>query len=667
VPIITRTLSSSLSDDHDDKRARLIKSEDTPATIEARILSGAYASLSELREDVLSVQKDLNSAETNGNAVTTPDTFSKVFLILDKCAEALAKRSQLNGDVPHLAPSVPQQPKQFISLRSQVGAGAQVLYSGLQTAKLETKQEEDDTAPKPGPSLPNGFELTDFTTLGKHAEKKLDRRTFEKVYLPTRRVKQLDLPHTGKDVVRSTILDFIPTSSRAENLPLNKHDYKYAKLSTGTSLSYQQAGADTKSSDASSSAGGGLKIASTRKNTIDDVEDLFASVYSSFAPTSDNAGALVSTDDYTRKWWRDIGEAKLSKILHKTPESEYPDLDDGKVEDEFADLANYNPEEETLPYATTDDTLETISEMLEILSSYQRNRSLEHMVQGKVQKPSGAEFDMFEMLKTQLKLLIGDLPPFALAKLDGDQLEELSISTRIVVEAPDYPGTLQVEDYNLRRQKLVQQTQQAIARPTATPQPVRPNYASVQANTMSYNSQNRNYNTATNAAYGARNTQTYQTPIANRTGYQPTPYPASNSYSANRPTIQQFQRPNLQNGYSSYGNNNNTNIQPSNNATQTPSSAYAQRPSQPGYQQRAQDNAVARSASPQKPPNLVNGAGQHYAPRTYQTQGQSAASYAYGQRQGTGTGTPTTPITTVEVGNRPNGTGVAGQTVEASR
>merc|ERR1712169_10386 len=69
------------------------------------------------------------------------------------------------------------------------------------------------------------------------------------------------------------------------------------------------------------------------------------------------------------------------------------------------------------------------------------------------------------MLRDQLKILISSLPPFAVAKLDGDQLEELNISTKLLVEPPDYQGTGQVDDYTWR----LQMARQATSAPARTP------------------------------------------------------------------------------------------------------------------------------------------------------------------------------------------------------
>ncbi|KAJ9603581.1 hypothetical protein H2200_011767 [Cladophialophora chaetospira] len=674
-------LPAANSDVPELKRARLVKAESTTDTIEDRILTGTYHSLHALKDDVKNVHDAIliDASDSALNGTTGPEVegqLSRMLDVLEQYSPEPPKRFESKGAMTAKADPVQQKVKQFLSLRSVVNGNANMLFSGLQVQQEFEKREPDALQDTAEPTLPSGFELTDFSTLGaKEVEPKTqEKRTFEKVFTTARRLKTLDLPHAAKDVVRGNTLDFVPNSSRAENLPLNKHDYKFARLSTGSWLSYHRSQQPRKRTQ-SSSFGTDFKAALAANNVrqVKDAaeEDLYTSVYSSFAPSSDNAYSLVSEEDLSSRWWSHHGEQKVSRMFKAVDYEATSPEGEANNSDEFADLAaNFEPEEEeanTLPdneEKEVDDLLGEVSEMIETLSSYQRNRSLDHLVAGKLGKPEKAEFDVFEMLKDQLSILVAGLPPFAVAKLNGDQLEELNISTRVVVEVPDYPGTGLPDDLSARRQRTVQQAAQNVARPAATPQPVRPNYSSIQANTMNYNSQHRNYSSGVPAtSYGMRTTQNYQTPGVTRPTYAQTPTfqasTATQSYSASRPTIQQFQRPGMQNGYSSFGNS--TPLAPQQQSqTQTPGTGFAQRPSQPGYQQRAQDNAavLARSASPQKPQSLVNGAAQHYTPRQYQAPNQTAqtqqtASYTY-PRQGSAT-SPITPIAPATMAARYDG------------
>lgn len=581
-------LPPSQSDVPDLKRARLIKSESASNTIEDRVLMGTYKSLHALRDDVKNVHDAIlvEASAVTQNGTTGSDVrvqLSKLLDVLDKCGPELCEDSNAHSDTTAKANPVKQKSKQFLSLRSTVNGSAHVLFSGLQLQWRSEKVDSDTTTDAIGSGLPNGFELTDFSALGdKEDPKKQEKRIFEKVFTTPRRLKPLDLPHTAKDVVRGNTLDFIPDSNRADNQPLNKHDYKFAKLPTGSWLSYglpQQDRNRVQQSSGNTDFKAALAANNVRHGKDLTEQEMFSSVYSSFAPSSDSAYSLVSVEDMSRQWWSQSGEQKLSRLFRSTDSEQVLVVGETKGGDEFADVvANFEPQEpedarpDNSVEKEVDSLLEEISEMIETLSSYQRNRCLDHLVAGKLGMPEKPEFDTFEMLRNQLSILIASLPPFAVAKLNGDQLDELNISTTLVVEVPDYPGTGHPDDYILRRQKMAQQATQAAARPIATPQPVRPSYSSVQANTMNYNSVARNYTSSVpaTAAYGMRTTQPYQTPTVTRPTYSQTPTfqtsAANQGYSANRPTIQQFQRPAMANGYATYASN--TPLQPSTRSPQ---------------------------------------------------------------------------------------------------
>ncbi|KIY03147.1 uncharacterized protein Z520_01614 [Fonsecaea multimorphosa CBS 102226] len=680
------------------KRARLVKSESANDTIEDRILTGTYNSFHALKDDVRSAQNalvtDLSATTQNGKVESDVQVqLSKLVNVLDRYETKSSEVMQTNGEVLPKADLISQNPKQFLTLRSQVNNGVQILFSGLQVQRQPEKEEADGTPDTESSRLPNGFELTDFSPLGgdREAAKKQEKRLFGTVFRQAGRIKPLDLPHTARDVVRGNTLEFIPNSSRTENIPQNKHDYKFARLATSSWLSYSTTSNQPQQEDrrrvqpASSNNDfkAALEANSVRQGHELSPDELFSSVYSSFAPTSDNSYSLVSEKDKSRQWWKQYGEQKLSRLFRTSDTA--VSLVDGESEgaedkDEFANVvAQFEPlqdgedEQSENTEKEVEKLLEEVSEMIETLSSYQRNRSLETIVAGTVPKPTNPEIDTFTMLRDQLNILVSSLPPFAVAKLNGDKLEELNISTRLVVEAPDYPGTGQIDDYMMRRQKIVQHAATAASRTSGTPQQVRPNYSQAQGTPMAYNSQVRNYNASVpaTAAYGIRTQQSYQTPTMARPTYPQNAYQASaNPYSSSRPTIQQFQRPSIQNGYGGYGSNASA------SAPTQPQTPGGYRPTQPGYQQRAQDNAatLARSASPQKP--LVNGAlgqGHQYAPRQYQAQQSQQPQTPYNYQQRQGSGTPSTPVTAAAAAGAYSGRydGAAGdsasQTIEISR
>lgn len=653
----------------DTKRARLTKIEPSTDTIEGKIIAGSYKSLDALRQEVDTVKSAISNelSESDVDREKVQEQLSKLVDLLSghdpktvKTPDAATIKTE-SEDVTKAIPVV-ETPRHLISLiPCQANGRTQILYSGLETRRPEEDglDSEEFYRWDPPEGFKRQFQVTEFTTLGGEAPKqKLPKRAFGSVFQPANRLKALKLPQPPKNVVAGNTLDFVPYPDPTRN-ELTQKNYKFTQLVTGAWISYGHASEHTDQDSKRLQNASNLpdhKTApaanSLRPGTEDAGEALFNSVYSTFAPRIDNTSMfkpssdvqkrapLIAAQERSRYWWYKHGGRRFESVLSA---EQSMDAENGvevqeTKDDEFAEVVNNFepfPEDEFEPPKDDkdiDDVLEEVSELIETLSSYQKNRSLASNVSGGLTKPSGGEFDVFEMLRNQLSILVSSLPPFAVAKLNGDQLEELNISTRILVEAPDYPGTGQVDDYTWRQQ-MSRQTAAAASRPAITPQ-LRPAYSQSQMTQPTYNTQARSYNATVpaTAPYGIR-AQNYQTPTVPRPTYSQTPYQASATTYPTRPTIQQFQRP-VQNGY---GNHAATPAH-----AQTPS--FAHRASQPNYQQKAQDNGLAnagRSASPQKP--MANG--QVYPPRQYSgPQGQTPYPF---QRQNSGT--PGTPNATASI------------------
>ena len=637
------SLPPSDSESPSAKKARLADVDDTSDTIEHRILAESYTTLESLMDDVNTARNALlhEFSHSNLNGQTSTATPSEADLraqlahLVSLVGSYLKEPTRLpNGDTPSSAVENLNDVVQpnartghVLSLQTQTNGQVQNLYSGLQE-----RRSADDEGDAGGEidrlALPNGFELTDLSALnGGTKTRKLAPRSFGEVFgLPTTaRVRPLEEPRPSRSSTTANQLKFVPHSDVFDGSLKIKGDYRNARLNTGSWISY---GGDNLQKNPQSVVSEGLQPA------LADDDALFRSVYSSFAPTSDNSQALISSDDIGERWWRKSGSRKMSSLFTTTNSQELVDDHETKhdLEDFDKILENWVPgENEAFPQVSsktdkdTNDLLEEVSDLIQTLSSYQEIRTLES--KGHISKPSGKEFDIFEMLRTQIGLLIDGLPPFAVTKLNGDQLEKLNISTKLLTKAPEYAGTGQLDDFVANRQRTSANAAATVNRPVATA-PVRPNYAQPQTTTPAFNVQARNYNSSVpaTAAYGMRTATNYQTPAAARPPYSQTPFHTQNTPYSNstRATIQQYQR-SLQNGLGNYANNQ---VQ-----GQTP--GLVQRPTQPGYQQRAQDSAMTalgRSGSPQKP--MVNG-------QMYTAKGPTVPTpYPY---QRPNPGTPVTP------------------------
>lgn len=393
---------------------------------------------------------------------------------------------------------------------------------------------------------------------------------------------------------------------------------------------------------------------------------LFRSAFSSFAPDADNTGATVSTRTKNRLWWEKVGAEKYFSALNyveleadeePTPDTNGAFEEGGDYEMElFEDaVASWTPEElpmelretekETKEPGTTqeiDEILTEISELLETLNSYQRVRNLSlatnarttagqnpqlTAMSGSPTSPSSAEFDVYEMLKDQLTLMVSSLPPVAVARLDGEKMAALNISTKIQVEGKTGKGTMEEDDASLKarqaanpaafpRSGTASSSLPARSNPYASSPAQRPTYvaapASVSRQSSTYlpNQQYSNRPISSSQYYGNASSSV---PAQQRAPMTSDRY----SYAASQQYNQQAARASnsgYANGYRSPVTHSATSYS---QQYATPSQASAasiaysqpQRPSQPGYQQRAMNSqafgyanaAAGRSASPQQP------------------------------------------------------------------
>lgn len=397
-------------------------------------------------------------------------------------------------------------------------------------------------------------------------------------------------------------------------------------------------------------------------------EALFRSVYSSFAPDRDNTGALITDYTKNRMWWKREGEKRYQDQL----ETEYPlipgeDVDqngdtaeqvDSIEEDEFKGIADdWTPKElpPELKEASdivhleipedskeVDEILQDISDLLETLNSYQRNRNLSlansartssqlESTSGSPTTPSSSEVQVFTLLQSQLALMVATLPPYALAKLDGEKLGVLNVKTMVRIQDKQYKGTMEEDESfvkpkqapmtpavgypprNINPASSVPARSSAYVHPTSTPsQPIqRPNYATQPRPGVSPaapylpNQQYSSRPTSTNPHFPGT---AYSTPRTGPMASERYSYAASQQYSQRIPQTPQTQP----NGYRSYSAMNGPSYSPHFPIAQQGASAASfqgQRPTQPGYQQRAMNSQAyvagstpsVSAASPSKP------------------------------------------------------------------
>lgn len=440
-------------------------------------------------------------------------------------------------------------------------------------------------------------------------------------------------------------------------------------------------------------------------------EALFRRAFSSFAPSTDNAKSLVPSQAKAMMWYNKVGDRRFNQVFGDDPalmsesstefaldpalvESSAKDEDFSKVIeqlDSLPDEAFTQPESDK---TNPDEVLRQISELLETLASHQRIRNaiipsttsasrtpispaptLASKI-GKPDAPAEDEVNTYNKLRHEIAYLVMKLPPYAVAKLDGDQLSDLGVSKLLPFEARDYQGAMDEDEVA----KIAKRTAAATAAATASL--TRPTSS---ATGQHYSSSSRTpaIGQAANTRYGQTAATTTRTPatapafqrsVSGQNNNYGTPsaapkpsYAQPNQYSrpgaAQQPSYGQANAQQQQyyggqarpaqatTNYGSYGQNY---AQGTPQTQQRPSFSSSQPLQQ--FQQRSAQNAVAyqsnavsqaqaatpfkRTASPAMQP-VYQGAAQQRPAYTNATGQPQAAQY--GQQPASGRATPSYP------------------------
>ncbi|KAF2444370.1 hypothetical protein P171DRAFT_414358 [Karstenula rhodostoma CBS 690.94] len=394
--------------------------------------------------------------------------------------------------------------------------GPKQLFSSLQQPRSVTPLDGASgldlsvkvTLPLRESTLPNIISTTEVFPLPDDVdEKRKANATIGKVFKAPAHLPQLSPPKLAKPLsTKGNVVTFAPPEV---SKPSRKGSHSYATQNLATSNWLGYGGADvpkdpTSPNEKKKSRQRALSMGEAQQPPSESTlvaikqakEDaLFRSAYSSFAPSRDDTTAVVPEETKNMVWWQKVGEKRFNEVFPIDPEllglGELPDTAvDGIVENEeeaFKEAVDtFEPiegglfadtEANTVLDKDTEEVLHEISELLETLASHQRirnsslatnprtpviqNSSLASLA-GSPSTPSSDEIDVYQMLKSQLTLMVSQLPPYAVAKLNGDQLDELNISRTLVVENRAARGVLE-DDQSSRLAKA------PVAAPAATP------------------------------------------------------------------------------------------------------------------------------------------------------------------------------------------------------
>ena len=505
---ITASAARAPSGEADTKRTKL--SPSGPSTITTLVQSGAYHSFDAFEQDVENATTDILTSAGAGDLATAPLTLDETrlqsgVLAFRKLSKSLvtreevrsahieAKRDSQDGKVS--AVKVEEAESRTVLTLFVSAQGPKQLFSSLQRPRPVTPNSTSSTLdtsikvtlPLRESTLPNIISTTEVFPLADDVdEKRKANATIGKVFKAPAHLPQLNPPKLAKPLTtKGNVVTFAPPEVPK---PSRKGSHSYATQNLATRQWLGYGGADipkdpTSPNEKKKSRQRALSMGEAQQpppeSTLIAVKQakedaLFRSAYSSFAPSRDDATAVVPAETKMMVWWHKVGEKRFDEVFPIDPEllglgdaSEEPDAtlearDDEALKDA---VENFEPVEEG-PFPEkkdelekdTEEVLHEISELLETLASHQRirnsslatnprtpiiqNSSLASLA-GSPSTPSSDEIDVYQMLKSQLTLMISQLPPYAVAKLNGDQLEELNISRTLVVENRPTRGVLE--------------------------------------------------------------------------------------------------------------------------------------------------------------------------------------------------------------------------------
>ena len=519
-----------------------------------------------------------------------------------------------------------QEPKTVLTLFANA-SGPRQLFSSLQRpVRVNSNRQANhlDTSvhvslPLNGANLPHILSTTQVTPVHTGKIQKSTAKdsvsTLKDIFSPPTHLPSLQPPKSAKPLSsRSATVSWLPHTRSSHRDKHAVQTYPTQNLSTGQWLGYggielprEPFSPEAKRKQRDRALSTGEANPPPTQDALAAIEvarrdALFRSAYSSFAPNHDDSGAIVPEKVKSRVWWHKVNEIRSSEQIILDPALEEAgsssltrnERSSANEIDEFKEASEeFEPEamdDITRRSSAADDSKEIqdllgeISDLLETLYSYQkiRNSSITSpgrpaiaqstSVQtntGSGSQPSDAEFNVYKMLKSQLSMMVSMLPPFAVAKLNGEQLADLGISKKIIIETKDYKGVMEEDQFSkIAKQTAssgttnrMMHTQATAQHSPATSHYNRPSSAARQAHVAAsyYPQQQPPARTpAVNPQRHAGYAQSYHTPnSASKSAYRPmrasydnhtTKFPQQTNYSHIN-AVQHYQQQRPQQGY----------------------------------------------------------------------------------------------------------------------
>ena len=431
-----------------------------------------------------------------------------------------------------------QEPKTVLTLLANA-SGPRQLFSSLQRpVRVNSTRQANhlDTSvhvslPLSGANLPHILSTTQITPVHTGNKRKLASKssvsTLKDIFTPPAHLPPIQTPKSTKSSSnRSTTISWLPQARAPQKTRLSVQTYPTQNLSTGQWLGYggvelprEPFSPEAKRKQRDRALSTGEANPPPTQDALAAIEvakrdALFRSAYSSFAPNHDDSVAIIPEKVKSRVWWHKMNERRSVEHFALDPalgEASNDSLISPMAQSSVSESDEFKEAAENFEPVSVDDVvrrstdaqenkevqglLDEISELLETLYSYQRIRqstiaspgrppiaqsaSLQTNM-GSGSEPSGSEFDVYKMLKSQLSLMVSMLPPFAVAKLNGEQLADLGMSRKIVIETKDYKGVMEEDQLSkLARTSTSLGTANRVmhGQPTAQHSPATSNYS----------------------------------------------------------------------------------------------------------------------------------------------------------------------------------------------
>ncbi|KAJ2968156.1 hypothetical protein NUW58_g10281 [Xylaria curta] len=500
--ILKRPLFESDSTSEPDAKRQKSVDVEPHHSIADKVAQDGYdcvdAIITDLRSSITSRLAEIQYAE-DGEDSTARDYAIAHVLEFKKNAHALFKRElsypKLSQDLEVLEPLEPIDDLQsnasgnlMLSVFGEAPRPRQ-LYSSLQQPIDLIPASNANFRPLREIGLPNGIKTAKVIpySFTPPVDKDKKSKTLGELFPAPRTLPSLPPPKAPKSTTKGVQVGW----HRPELTEKSKYragSYFSQPLSTGKWLDYSNASPTSQTMTKQRERA--LSLAGNKPSSVEletsELESLFRGAFSSFAPSKDDSAAMVSSGLVSNTlWWQKIGQRNFDRLIeaeradNAADESDQAKVDQNdEIDEQLIQQAIDNWDDNVIDPSLeeaccprkpddqkdTDDILQEVSDMIQTLISYQKNRNLtlptvssqsryasdpahsDMLTNGTQVQPGEEETATYEALRAQLVFVIQMLPPYAVARLNSDKLEELSISTKIEIRTDEYQGTMEEDE-----------------------------------------------------------------------------------------------------------------------------------------------------------------------------------------------------------------------------